>query len=179
LTQVRPGFFIFLCSSGNTSCYFSAPTSKYALADFERGVMAPPAQTTEGTLRSLRILHFVLLVSMGLYVYVLRIIPAPPPREIKPIILPSMTLYAAALLAVAFVLRWKRIQPAFETLRSRPADQQSLQGWRVGSIVGADMAESIAVIGFAIHLLGATVAQTAAFFVVGIASMLFWWPRRP
>jgi hypothetical protein len=41
------------------------------------------------------------------------------------------------------------------------------------------MAEGVTLIGFGIHFFGATVAQTAAFFVVGIAAMLFWWPRRP
>jgi hypothetical protein len=119
------------------------------------------------------------MVSMFLYVYVLRIIPTPAPRKLNPMFLLGMSICGLTILAVAIVFRRVKIQPVFEALRINPDDARSLQNWRSASIVSAVLAESVALLGFSIYMTGGTIAQSAGFFIAGIAAMLLWWPRRP
>jgi hypothetical protein len=141
-------------------------------------VQQPPT-TIEGTLRSLRLIHVALMVSMLLYVYIMWMIPAKSSETLDPTFLLTLDLVGISSVGVAKRIRSKCLRPAFETLRTKPDDAASLGRWRVGVIVSDALAEAVVLYGFVVHLLGGTISQVAPFFSAGLAAMVFWWPQQP
>jgi hypothetical protein len=83
------------------------------------------------------------------------------------------------LVGVGRFFRLKMLQPAAATLQTIPDDQSSLARWRIGNLLSCLLAESVVLFGFALRFLGGTSTQSLPFYIVGIALMLVWWPRRP
>jgi hypothetical protein len=73
----------------------------------------------------------------------------------------------------------QEIRPAFDTLQLRPDDPAALQQWRTGAILTAVLLEAVALYGFALRFLGASLKVSVPFYLVGIALMLLWWPQKP
>lgn len=138
----------------------------------------PPAPTIDGTLRFLRILYLVLLVAMLLYVEVAertqhQLI------DMNRTFLAGLGCVAALMVGIAFYVQLKIVRPALETLQTKPDDAASLGRWRDGSFAGYMLAEAIVLFGLCLRFLGGTRAMALPFYCVGIALMLFWFPRRP
>jgi hypothetical protein len=114
-----------------------------------------------------------------LYAYFVRIIPASSSEPLSPVFLWSLGILSVVELAVGQAVRSKFIQPAFETLRTKPDDVTSLNRWRMGVIVSDCLAMSVVLYGLMIHLLGGTDRQVAPFLAAGAVAMLFWWPKQP
>jgi hypothetical protein len=91
----------------------------------------------------------------------------------------AIELLAATIIVAAIVLRATLIQPALDVLRTKADDKVSLVRWRSCSILSYIMAEIVVVLGFEMRILGATVTQSAAFYISGIVLMLFLRPRQP
>jgi hypothetical protein len=84
------------------------------------------------------------------------------------------------VIAVAVFFRLKTLQPAAETLQTIPDDRAAASRWRFGNILSFVLAESLLLFGFELRFLGGTTSwQSVPFYVVGIALMLVWRPRRP
>jgi len=141
--------------------------------------MAQRPQTTQGTLVFLRILHVTLLVSIALYLDVIRTMPAKPAALLDNDFFFSLGTVAMAILGYAQAIRLRRLRPTLETLRMKPDDAQSLAQWRYIVILCDCLAESVALFGIAIHFLGGTYWQVVPFFIVGGGAMLAWWPTGP
>lgn len=124
-------------------------------------------------------IHGVLMFSMLVYVWMIRLLPAQSSQPPSPGLLYALAALAVAALAAGQSIRSKRLSAAFETLRTEPNDAKGLTLWRVGVIVSDCCAEAVVLFGFVIHMLGGGNNQVAPFFAVGIAAMVFWWPKRP
>jgi hypothetical protein len=133
----------------------------------------------EGTLRWLRLIHLALMVSMLLYLYIMRMVPAGPSEMLNPTFLWALYITAVATLGMGQWMRSKQLPIAFETLRTKSDDAASLGRWRTGVIISDALAEAVVLYGFTVHMLGGTAKEVAPFFIAGLAAMLIWWPKQP
>lgn len=141
--------------------------------------MPKPAASVELTLRNLRTFHGTLMCTIILYVYVLSVIPALSLQTLSSHLPWELGIVAAIEIAIAVVLRMRRLEPAFEALRSNPDDVAALSQWRGAVITSDALAEGVVLYGVAIHFIGGTSRQIIPFFVAGSVLMILWWPRRP
>lgn len=135
-------------------------------------------QSVPGTLRLLRLLYVALVLSMVLYPFVAETI-ARPERAPNPFIFAGLLFESVAVAGAGIWFQLARVRPALETLQLRPDDLAALQAWRTGSVVCAVLFESIVLIGFILRFLGGTLAQSAVFYIGGIALMFTYWPHEP
>jgi F0F1-type ATP synthase membrane subunit c/vacuolar-type H+-ATPase subunit K len=131
---------------------------------------------TKFTLRNVRILHAGFLLSMFLYILILRLIKAPDQT------VPAGTVLAFAFVAfsdvgIALFIRSGKVRAAEKILRTQPNDAGALNQWRVGMIVSFALAETIALLGLALKFLGVEWKIAGAFFALAIFLMLLWMPR--
>jgi len=140
--------------------------------------MPQPALTLDNSIRLIRIIYGALLFAMILNIRMAEKLSHQEPLDIHVI---WLALLANGLMAigVAIFFRFKMLQPAAETLQERPDDQTALARWRAGSILSFVLVETVALFGFVLRFIGGTTWQSLPFYVVGIALMLVWWPRRP
>jgi hypothetical protein len=128
------------------------------------------------TLRDLRIIHGVMLVSVPLYMLVIFQVH---PREghLSPAMPGAFAVLSVTEIAVALFLRARLLAPCMEILRSNPDDPQALGRWRTGNLVSFTLAESVALLGFALKFLGASWFVAGPFFAAAIFLLLIWTPR--
>jgi hypothetical protein len=130
----------------------------------------------EINIRQTRILHAVMLFTMFLYALVgERMGPIPSP--LQPTFYRAFVILAAALVVVALVLRSRILAPAVAALKAHPDDAVAWTRWRVGNIITFVFCESVALFGFALRMLGGTLAASAPFYAAAILLMLIWAPR--
>ena len=134
--------------------------------------------TLENNVRSMRIVHAVLLSSMILYILMAEKLSHQEPHDIHMIWI-GFQVSGLMILAIALFFRIKMLQPAAVTLQEKPADQTALARWRAGNILSFVLAETVVLFGFALRFIGGTTWQSLPFYIVGIALMLVWWPHRP
>jgi len=65
------------------------------------------------------------------------------------------------------------------TLASRPNDAATLNRWRAGNIMTYALAESIALFGLVLRLIGFTLSQVWSFYIAAFILLLFFGPRLP
>ncbi len=141
--------------------------------------MQQPANTIEGTLRNLHVLHSAILLSMVLYIGVAEKVVPHPPRVLNPVFPLAFGFFSLSAIGFALFVRTKKIRPALDALQAKPDDRDALGSWKSGTVLTDVMVECVVLFGFAQRFLGATPAQAAPFYITGIALMLLWWPRRP
>jgi hypothetical protein len=137
------------------------------------------ASSRQATLRTLRILHGTFIVSIFLYLYVMRIVSPANAESLNPVLPWVLGAIAASNLAVGQRMRSKQLRIAFDTLRAQPEDADALARWRRGVIIGDCLAMAVVLYGLVIFFLGGTTLQVAPFLLAGATAMLFWWPREP
>lgn len=140
--------------------------------------MPQPALTLENSIRSMRIIYGVLLSAILLCIRAAEKLSHREPLDIRVIWL-ALLANGLMVVGIALFFRFKMLQPAAETLRAKPDDQAALARWINGNILSSVLAETIALFGFALRFIGGTHSQALPFYVVAIALMLVWWPRRP
>jgi hypothetical protein len=131
---------------------------------------------TKFTLRNVRILHAVFLLTMFLYIFVLGLI-RPTDQTVQPTILFAFAFFALGDLGVALFVRSRKVQASEEKLRMHPNDPAALIQWRLGMIGSFVFAETIALLGFVLRFLGAPWKIAGSFFAFAILLMLLWTPR--
>lgn len=156
--------------------WYNAPEKRRLM---EGARMEQDPATTDGSLQFLRRVHISLMVSILLYIYVMRIIPPQSTQLHDPFLFWMLCATSVVCLASGQAIRSRKLGTAFEILQTRPDDPHALGQWRIGVIVSDCLAEAVALFGFVIRMLGGTTRQVAPFFVAGALAMLIWWPRRP
>jgi hypothetical protein len=141
--------------------------------------MEPIAGTVDGTLRQLRVIHSAFCVTVLLYGYVVFTMPVQGVPPLDPSLFKAIVAIAVVDAGVAFWLRKKFLQPAFEGLRVQPGAVDTLGGWMKGSIISDVCAEVVVLFGVVLHFFGGTNEQVVPFLVVGAALLAMWWPQRP
>lgn len=132
----------------------------------------------DATLRLLRIIQMVLLISVVLYAVAGEFAGPQEARDVKQIRLILIALAGALLMAIG-ALRQRMISPAQEVLRSQPEDAQALARWRAGTIVTFALVEAGALYGLVLRLLGATLQQALPFYAAAAVLLVVFTPRRP
>jgi hypothetical protein len=139
----------------------------------------PLTNTTDGSLRSLRITHGTVLVAMVLLVYTAEVLTPHEPRDLGRILPIVFGIVSLQVIGITLYFRTTKIRPALEILQMKPDDPTALQQWRFDAILTAVLLESIVLYGFALRFLGAPAKTSWLFYSVGIVLMFFWWPQRP
>jgi hypothetical protein len=115
--------------------------------------------------RFVKLLWFVLLVSVGLYWFILSLLELPPERSLDPLVQQILAAVAAATAVAALFLRFNLIARGV----SEAAPGTDLSRWlarlRTLYIVCFVLAESIAVFGLVLYLLGAPRVDASWFFL--------------
>jgi len=133
--------------------------------------------SVQAMVRTARIFHALLLVSMLVFAFVGEKAGPAEPREPEPSILPqAFALVSVLILGMAFFVRARMMRPAEEALRQRADDGQALMRWWRGNIFSFVMCEAVALYGFALRMLGGTLVGSAPFYAGAILLMLVWTP---
>ena len=138
----------------------------------------PGAFGLDQTLRTLRILQGIFIVTVFLYLYAMSIVPHQPANIAPAMFWGFVAIAFGALVAGQFV-RKQMVGGALERLRIHPDDRAALGNWRKGVILACVLTETIALFGFALRFLGADWAHVAPFFVVAVGTLLLTFPQRP
>ncbi len=129
-------------------------------------------------LRTVRVLHAAMLSTCLLYVAVGEAVGPKEPKDVK-LLLMVLGFMAVAELGAAMLLRPQMVGKAEEVLRRSPDDPAALQQWQTGHIVLYAMCQSVAIFGFVLRMMGATLMQSLPFAGACVLMMLMWVPRRP
>ena len=131
---------------------------------------------TKLALRNVRILHAGFLLTMFLYIAVLRLIKTAE-QTVPPRIVLAFALVAFSDVGIAMFIRSGKVRASEEKLRAQPNDAGALNQWRVGMIISFVLAETIGLLGFVLKILGVEWKIAGAFFAFAILLMLLWMPR--
>jgi uncharacterized membrane protein len=137
------------------------------------------SDTADAALRSVRVVHCALLISMILFASIAEIQAPHELQNLDKLFPLALGMCSLAIIGLALFFRTKKLQPAVETLQSKPDDAMALRQWRTGSILTATLLEAVVLYGFVLRYLGAPMKVSLTFYVVGIALMVLWWPQRP
>lgn len=131
---------------------------------------------TKLTLRKVRVLHAVFLLTMFLYICMLSIV-RPVGQGVQFTFVLALGFLALSDLGIALFFRKQKVEASVETLRTHPDDPAALNQWCVGMILSFCFAETIALFGFVLKILGADWKIAGAFFAFAVLLMLLWTPR--
>jgi hypothetical protein len=129
-------------------------------------------------IRPLRIVHSILLVSVGLYAF-LGEIQSQKGYELNPVLEIGFAVCAAWTVAVAIFLRRSMVAGALEVFRSDPENSRALQRWRLGQIISMVLAESVALCGFALRFVGVPVVRVIPYYLASVLLFLWFRPSEP
>jgi hypothetical protein len=130
-------------------------------------------------LRILRIIHIVMLAAAFLYVLIAEMVLRHPERPLDLNFYRVMAVLTAVMIGGILLIRQTVVGRALETLRLQPDEASANVRWRAGYTVIFALSEAIVLYGLLLRLLGATAAQAAPFYAVGIILLLLFSPRRP
>jgi len=98
-------------------------------------------------------------------------------RSPKGYFVTSITILAIGMLGVALFVRSRMVTPAREKLELDAGDSPTLNRWRIGTLLSLVLAESVALCGFVLRIMGATLSQASPLYLAAILVMLIWTPR--
>lgn len=133
----------------------------------------------EQQLRTIRYIHFGIVVSVVLYIGLAEFLRRGRSEEISSEIYWGLAIAGAGLSATSFLVRQMMLDPALQTLHMQPDDAAAIGRWRVGYIIIFSVCEGVVLCGFLARFLGSTAAQAAPFYAAGILLLLLFFPRRP
>jgi hypothetical protein len=138
-----------------------------------------PTPTIDGTLRVLRQIDACLIFAALLEVWLPEGLIRPAAQSLDQALYHGLGIVALLEVGAAFVVRNRMLPSAIATLRSNPIDPHSIGRWRAASIASYALAVSVVLYGLVLRMMGATFAQGAPLYAVGLALLILWWPRRP
>jgi len=129
--------------------------------------------------RFVKILWIVLLVSVGMYWFILGLLDLPPERSLDPVVEKALAALAAATGVAVLFLRFNLIPRLLARAAAGTEAGTSLATLRTFYIVCFTLAESIALYGLVVYFLGATRDQAAWFFLAAAALLALCYPKSP
>jgi hypothetical protein len=137
----------------------------------------PPAADLPGQVRFARLVWSLLLVCELLEInLVFKVHPQPIGN--RPI---EYGVYALSVwvVGVAVVLRRKLVKTSEKVLEHAPLDAIALKRWRLGQILPATFASAVTLFAVLVHLLSGSLSHSIPLFALGLAMMIYFFPRRP
>ena len=132
----------------------------------------------ESAIKVVRSIQIALLGSVVLYVAVGEKIGSIQ-RLNNPVLFYLLSLVTITIVGVILVVRRTLVLQSAATLASRPNDAATLNRWRAGNIMTYALAESIALFGLVLRLIGFTLSQVWSFYIAAFILLLFFGPRLP
>jgi|SRR3954464_15882813 hypothetical protein len=130
----------------------------------------------EASLKTVRIVWIAMLVATFIYLLLPEMLNLNPRDLNSPIYAVFVALVVVVLTSIV-ILRMLTIGRAEPLIRANSNDAGALQKWRAGQIVTVALCEAIVLYGLVLRFVGATWAQSAPFYGVGIAAMIVFWPK--
>jgi hypothetical protein len=131
-----------------------------------------------GTIRTLRVVQWAMLVSILLYA-VLGEVLGSGARTADPSLSYVFSTAAVAIVGVIFVVRRTLVLRSAESLASHPDDPITLRHWRSGYFATYGLCEALALFGLALRFMGSNFQQSLLFYIGGFALLFFFGPREP
>ena len=151
----------------------------YAYLRLKNVPQEPPVVTKaikDAAVRSMRIMHIVMLGAIVSYVFVAERLPRPT-SDAPALIVQSFSFLAILMVVIAFSFRRKLLPSAIEKLRRDPGDGTALGRWRMANILSMVLTMSVALYGFALRTMGGNRRVVWPFLVASVILMLLWRPR--
>lgn len=148
------------------------------LCNFSRVLREKIQSFMNKALMMLRAVQWALLGSMVLYV-ALGAVVRPLLRSIDPSLSYIFTTLAVAIVGVIFVIRRTLVFRAQASLATEPEDPLSLNQWKTGYIATYALCEALALSGLVQHFLGASLQQSALYYLGGFVLLIFFRPQAP
>src|SRR5262245_33579638 len=130
-------------------------------------------------LRTLRIIHAAMVAAAILYVALAEFVLHRSDKKIGTAAYSMVAILAAVVASAVFKVRDQFLRQPSEILRMQPDDIGALGRWRVGYVLLLSMAEAIVLYGLLARFMGASWQGAAPFYVMGIALLFAFYPRRP
>ena len=134
--------------------------------------------TTDSALRSLRLVHLILIASMLMYMWLPGRLQARPRQPLNPVFYGALVVMALLLVGATVLIRNLMLQKSVDQLALHPEDSGLLRRWYQGYIIILCLCEAIVLYGFVLRFMGATLLQSAPFYLGGLVLMLCFTPRR-
>ena len=135
-------------------------------------------EAMRGTLRTLRIVQWAMLVSILLYAVVGEAVGLQA-RAADPALQYVFSTVGVAIVGVIFVVRRTLVLRSAENLAAHPEDSLTLNHWRSGYIVTYALCEVLALFGLVLRFTGFKFEQSLPFYLGGFVLLLFFGPREP
>src|ERR1700747_3323771 len=132
----------------------------------------------ESAIKVIRAIQIALLVSVVLYVIVGERVGTIPKLN-DPVVFYVLSLATVTIVGVILVVRRTLVLQSAAALAVRPNDVATLNRWRAGHIMTYALAESIALFGLVLRLIGFTLSQVWSFYIAAFILLLFFGPRLP
>ena len=127
-------------------------------------------------IRVVRILQFAFVVSVLLFYFVLHL-TNPAPRNVAPAVQLAIVCFAIGSARAGFVVQRVLLnasnRPDSTTQNSTPRSR-----WFAGNVIRFVTAESVALFGFALRMMGSYSNVVIALFVASLLLLLFWQPGK-
>ncbi|HUK26731.1 MAG TPA: hypothetical protein VLV49_19295 [Terriglobales bacterium] len=132
----------------------------------------------EASLRKLRLVQFLMLGSIGLYVLISERY-GPAPRASQPIFLYLMAGLAGACGVGALVVRYVIVKRQEAILIGAPENKAALRRWESAYVLVYALCEAVAVYGMVLRFTGFSFAPAVVLYMAGFLLMLFLGPQAP
>jgi hypothetical protein len=132
----------------------------------------------KSALRTLRVLQWMMLGSIVLYVVVGEAV-GPPAKAVDPSLSYVFSTASVALVGVIFVVRRTLVSRSAESLASHPDDPLTLRHWKSGYVATYVLCEVLALFGLVLRFMGFNFQQSLPFYIGGFVLLFFFGPREP
>jgi hypothetical protein len=129
-------------------------------------------------LKTLRAVQWALLGSIVVYA-ALGFVIKPVGSNINPTVKYVFTTLGVAVVGIIFVVRRTLVFRAEASLAKDPDETVSLNHWRTGYIATYALCEALALFGLVERFLGASVQQSAPYYLGGFILLIFFRPQPP
>jgi hypothetical protein len=121
-----------------------------------------------------RAMQFVFIVSVLMFIYVLHIVH-PAPHSVNASLQWSIVFCAVASVLMGFIVQRRMLRAPSQSL---PATENSnlLRPWFAGHVLRFATAESVALFGFVLRMMGSSSILVTVLFVSSLLLLLLWQP---
>ncbi len=168
------------CAETNfmTSCGNIADTDSGRKNSTLPGTNCARIYVMSGTLRTLRVVQWALLVSVALYV-ILGAMLHPMARGVDPSLNYVFSTLGVAIVGMIFVVRRTLVLRWAESLAAHPDDALALGHWRSGYFATYALSEALALFGLILRFMGCNFERSLPFYIGGFALLFFFGPKEP
>lgn len=128
-------------------------------------------------LRTVRLIHGVMLVSVVAYVVVGEVVKIRNTPE--PTILYALSFVSISVVGSVLVVRRTLVHQSEAQLLQDPGNPAIVNRWKVGHIVSFALCEALGLFGLVLRILGFQISHVWPYYAGACVLLLLFWPRAP